>query len=63
MPSNPNMEAVPARNGGQPFVFVTLHSWAPNGPSVQSDPMTPDEARAFALDVLNAADAATDGGR
>ena len=60
---NPSIEAVAARDGGQPFVFVTLHSWAANGPSVQSEPMTPDEARAFALDVLNAADAATGGDR
>ncbi len=43
---------------GEPFVFVWLNTWVPNGLSVQSAAMTPSQARMFAAELLAVADEA-----
>ena len=52
----PSIEVVPAISGGSTSVFVWLHHWVPNGMAAQSKPMTPDQARALAGELLLAAD-------
>jgi hypothetical protein len=42
---------------GRLEVYVVLHEWAPNGAEMQSPPLTPEEARALAAELLRAADA------
>lgn len=51
------IEIIPASDGESWSVFIMLDDWAPNGTTaVQSRPLTVDEARAVALELLEAID-------
>ena len=50
------VEVVPAWDGDRFRVFLMFDAWAHNGDSVQSAPLTLDQVRALALELLEAAD-------
>jgi hypothetical protein len=50
------VDACVAFTDGRLEVYVVLHEWAPNGAAMQSTPLTPDQARALAAELLRAAD-------